>query len=70
MDIFPEIMNDASFSTNEAILTSLRRAGEIIKSNQKSDYWKTDKGQAIMVGSSIPRPVLRVDCVLAITLRT
>ena len=30
--MFPKIMSDASFSTNEAILTSLRRAGEIIKS--------------------------------------
>ena len=34
MDMFPEIMNDASFSTNEAILTSLRRAGDIIKSGR------------------------------------
>ena len=43
-------MKDASFSTNEAILTSLRRAGEIIKSNQKSEYWMTKKRRAIFVG--------------------
>ena len=50
MSISPEIMNDASFSTNEAILTLPRRAGEIIKSNQKSDYWMTKEGQVILVG--------------------
>ena len=41
MDMFPEIMNDASFFTNEAILSSLRRAGEIIKSWKNADYWMT-----------------------------
>jgi hypothetical protein len=48
--MFPEIMNDSSFSTNEAILTSLRRAGEIIKSKQNADYWMSEEGQAILVG--------------------
>ena len=49
MNIFPEIMNDAIFSTHEAILTSLRRTGEINKSNQKSEYWMGEEGQAILV---------------------
>ena len=46
MDMFPEITNDANLATNEAILSSLRRAGEILKSSQRSDYWMTDEGQA------------------------
>ena len=50
MDMFPKIMNDASFSTNEAILTSLRRAGEIIKSGRDADYWMAEEGKAILVG--------------------
>ena len=50
IDMFPEIMNDASFSTNESIVTSLRRAGEIIKSKQSANYWMTEEGQAIFIG--------------------
>ena len=50
MGMFPEIMNDASFSTNEGILNSLRRAGEIIKSGKNADYSMTEEGQAILVG--------------------
>ena len=50
MDMFPEIMSDVSFAKNEAILTSLGRAGEIIKSGKNADYWKTEEGQAILVG--------------------
>ena len=48
--MFPEIMSDASFSTNEAILTSLRRAGEIIKSKQNADYWMSEEGQSDPLG--------------------
>ena len=33
-DMLPEIMSDSIFSTDEAILTSLRFAGEIIKYKQ------------------------------------
>ena len=50
MGMFREIMNDASFSTNEAILTSLRRAGEIIKSGRDADYGMTEEGHAILIG--------------------
>ena len=55
--MFPEIMSDSSFSTNEAILTSLRRAGEIIKSKQNADYWMSEEGQAILVGKLGDREV-------------
>ena len=46
MDMFSDIMKDASLANNEAILSSLRHAGEILKSSQKSDYWMTDEGKA------------------------
>ena len=49
MDMFPNIMNDSSFITNEAILTSLRRAGEIIESNKNADYWMSEEGQAVLI---------------------
>ena len=43
-------MSDSSSSTNEAILASLRCAGEIIKSKQNADYWMSEEGQAILGG--------------------
>ena len=46
MDMLPDIMKDANRATNEAILSSLRRAGEILRSSRKSDRLMTDEGQA------------------------
>ena len=48
-DMFPEIMQDANLATNEVILSSLRRAGPILRSSQKSDYWTSEEGQATML---------------------
>ena len=55
MEMFPKIMNDASFSTNDAILTLPRRAGKIIKSGKNIDYCMTEEGQAILVGKLIEK---------------
>ena len=48
-EMFPDIMKGANLATNEVILSSLRRAGEILESSQKSDYWLTDEGQATLL---------------------
>ena len=42
-DMFPDVMQDANFATNEVILSSLRRAGQILKSSQKTDYWTSEE---------------------------
>ena len=48
-DMFPEIMQDANLTTNEVILSSLRRDGQIFRSSQKSDYWTSEEGQATVL---------------------
>ena len=46
MKLIPEILSKADSSSNGMILDALRRAGEILKSNSRSDYWLSDAGQA------------------------
>ena len=48
-EMFPDIMQDAKLATNEVILSSVRRAGQILRSSQKPDYWMSDEGQATLL---------------------
>ena len=70
MDMLPEIMNDTSFSNNEAILSSLTRAGEIINSGKNADYWMTEEGQAILFGKLNGRGGPPSDLTLSTTRRS
>ena len=45
MDNIPKMLSKPDNSSNGAILDALRRAGDILKTSQKSDYWDSEAGQ-------------------------
>ena len=45
LENIPKILSGAFESTNEMIIKSVRRAGEILESRRCADYWNSEEGQ-------------------------
>ena len=45
LENIPKILSGAFESTNELIIESIRRAGDILESRRSADYWNSEEGQ-------------------------
>ena len=45
LENIPKILSGALESTNELIIESIRRAGDILESRRSADYWNSEEGQ-------------------------